>query len=460
MIVVLNDNEMSIAKNVGGLSRYLNHLRTAPTYIRTKRTVEAALDRLPGIGTSLARRVERFKNSVKYFLVPGMMFEELGWTYLGPVNGHDVKAMCEAFDEAKHMEGPVIVHCLTRKGKGYKPAEMNPEVFHSVGRFEVSTGQRLGEAKYSFTDAFSAAVLDAARRRDDVMAVTAAMPGGTGLSAMAKEFPARCFDVGIAEQHAVTFASGLALAGKRPVVALYTTFLQRAYDQLVHDVCLPDLPVVFALDRAGIVGEDGETHQGVFDISFCLPIPNLIVTAPRDGAILQSLLDEMLNAEHPAVIRYPKDAAGEPVRPDAAVARGRAQVLREGSDMAIIAVGDRVRTALAAADKLHEVGIEAAVIDPVYLKPVDLETIASVTGRVRGLVVVEDGAVSGGFGQALANRLLAEGKLPGRVRLLGVPDRFIAQGSRREVLEDLGLDANGVAAAIRDLMEADSIVRS
>lgn len=453
LIVVLNDNEMSISQNVGGLAQYLGRLRTDPKYFRLKEDVEEILKRIPAIGGKVLKSVERVKDALKTLIVPGMLFEELGFTYLGPVNGHQVDALVNVLRGAKKLKGPVLIHVLTKKGKGYGYAECNPDVFHGIGPFDPEKPplQKTGDVP-TYTEVFGRTLLEEARKNERILAITAAMASGTGLSDFAREFPSRFFDVGIAEQHAVTLAAGLATGGFRPVVAIYSTFLQRAYDQVLHDVCLQDLPVFFAVDRAGIVGEDGETHQGLFDLAYLRHIPGMNIIVPRNEDQLQHAVVTALNYPGPVAVRYPRGKGeGVPLSKPRPLAFGKGEVLREGHDVIILALGPMVRPALEAAEALAEVGLHAGVIDPVFVKPLDADLILTAAKKARhGLVTVEEHVLAGGFGSAVLE-LLSDHGINVPVKMLGVKDRFVEHGAREILLEVNGLTAGHVAKACREL---------
>lgn len=457
LIVVLNDNKMSISQNVGGLAAYLLRLRTDPKYYRLKEDVEEIVKRIPHIGGKVLNSVERVKDAVKSLIVPGMLFEELGFTYLGPVNGHQIGALLGVLQGAKKTHGPVLVHVLTKKGKGFSSAECKPDFYHGIGPFDLSDPPEQGENSgvSSYTEVFSEALLQAAKQDTKIVAITAAMASGTGLDRFAQAYPQRFFDVGIAEQHAVTFAAGLAVKGFRPVVAIYSTFLQRAYDQILHDVCIQNLPVLFALDRAGIVGEDGETHHGLFDISYLRHLPNMSLIVPRDENMLRSALVTALANPGPLAVRYPRGKAEGVVPEEAAVLPwGRAEMLRAGRDVTVLAVGSLVHAALAAALKLEEKGLSVAVIDPVFIKPLDAEMIVAAARNSRyGLVTVEEHMLAGGFGSAILE-LLEQNRITGiQVKRLGVSDSFVEHGARHLLLHKLGLTAEHISASCLELVK-------
>ncbi len=454
MTVVLNDNSMSISSNVGAISGYLSRLRSDPTYNRLKEDVNALVERLPSVGRPITGSIRRVKGSLKYLLLPGMIFEELGFTYLGPVDGHDIGAMMGVLQRAQRIPGPVLIHTITVKGKGYEPAERRPDKFHGVGSFDLATGDGRKSSSTSYTDVFSRALLRLAKTDERVVAITAAMPDGTGTDAMAESFPERFFDVGIAEPGGVTFAAGLASRGMRPVVAVYSTFLQRAYDQVVHDVAHQNLPVIFAVDRAGVVGADGDTHQGAFDIAFLRHVPNMTLAAPRDEAELGNLLHSALLWGGPVALRYPRGSGpGTPV--DGAfqmITRGRGERLRSGTDAAVLAFGHPVSEAMRAAEILDGDGYRIAVADARFAKPLDEDLILSLAREVPLIVTVEEGSVQGGFGSAvleLLHRELAASERP-EIEILGLPDRFIPHGDQDAQRVQFGLDATGIARALRE----------
>lgn len=450
MIVILNDNEMSIDHNVGAMSGYLARLRTDPMYTRGKEELEQLLRKIP-IGSALLRLGERFKDSLKYLVVPGMLFEELGFIYLGPVDGHDIKAMTTILQQAKSKKGPVLVHVLTKKGKGYRPAEKNPDKFHGVGAFYVPTGEVLKKSDIpSYTEIFGETILKMAQQDEKILAITAAMPGGTGLAKFARNFPGRFFDVGIAEQHAVTMAAGLAASGYHPVVALYSTFLQRAYDQVLHDVCLQKLPVTFAIDRAGIVGDDGATHQGVFDLSFLRPMPNMVIMAPKDENELQHMVATAVNHKGPLALRYPRGSAtgclmdAEPKL----IPIGKAEVIQEGTDATLLAIGSMVRIAEEAAGILANRGIHVAVINARFVKPLDEKCIVYYTQMSGKLFTLEENVLQGGFGSAVLEMLSARGLGGHLTHQFGIPDTFVEHGAPELLLARYGLTVEQVARVV------------
>lgn len=458
MVIVLNDNEMSIAPNVGGMSNYLGKIRVNQKYRNLKTTVEKTLDKIPNLGQPLAGKIKRAKDSIKHLFIPGMLFEDMGLIYIGPVDGHNIGEMLTAFQTAASVpDQPVLVHVLTKKGKGYKPAEENPSAFHGVGKFDIRTGEPQEESGITYTKIFEQWMLAAGREREDIVSVCAAMPDGTGVRAFSKEFPERFFDVGIAEEHAVTFAAGLAAGGMRPVVSLYSTFLQRAYDQLVHDVCINNMSVILAVDRSGIVGRDGETHQGIFDISYLGTMPNMTILSPMDGEELVSALDFALTEmETPVAVRYPRGEALLPGKKGVTDREeweyGRAEVLQKGKDVLILAVGNMVEKALEAAGYLKEKAIHPTIVNMRFVKPFDTELVLSLAKKHRLVVTMEDNVYSGGFSQKI-QAFLQEHRM-NRVKCLAVclPDTFIEHGAPEELYEKYGMDAESVAGRIREVM--------
>jgi len=444
LVVVLNDNQMSISENVGALSRHLNEIRTAPEYLGAKRGVNKLLDRVPVVGKGVGRLIERAKDGLKYLLVPGVLFEEMGFTYIGPVDGHNMAELISVFQKVRQMDGPTLVHVYTKKGKGYENAEDCPEDFHGVDSFDVRTGKPLRQAAgKGYGDIMGETLADAAHTDARVVAVTAAMPIGTGLCGFQAEFPDRFFDVGIAEAHAVTFAAGLAKAGMRPVFAVYSTFLQRAYDQILHDVCIQNLPVTFAIDRAGIVGADGETHQGLFDLSYLSHIPNMTILAPKDGGELAEMLRFAVNLGTPVALRYPRGKAEIPEHTEL-IEYGKAEILREGTDIAVVFVGSMYTAACALADDLAAKGRNPLLVNARFVKPIDEELVRRLSG-FRHVFTLEENVAVGGFGAALRGKL-AEANSTAILTGFAFPDAFVPQGTREELLRLYGLDVESVCA--------------
>ncbi|BAT72503.1 1-deoxy-D-xylulose-5-phosphate synthase [Thermosulfidibacter takaii ABI70S6] len=452
LIVVLNDNEFSISPTGGALSHYLSRRLADPTYLKVREEVKKYLETKPG-GESILSFLKRMEESFKGFFTPGVLFEELGFRYVGPVRGHKLRELVSTFRQVKKTSGPILVHVLTKKGKGYEPAERDPRRFHGVGPFDIETGKSHAKTNFTYTKAFSDSLIKIAERDPKVMAITAAMPDGTGLAAFAERFPERFFDVGIAEQHAVVFAAGLATQGLKPVCAIYSTFLQRAYDQIIHDVALQKLPVVFAIDRAGIVGEDGPTHHGVFDLSYLRHIPDMVVSAPKDQKELAYLLYTALNQNKPFAIRYPKGEAPGKDTPQEfeIIPVGSWELLREGSDVLILATGNMVYEALKASEELEREGLSVAVVNARFVKPLDEEMLLDLVSSVGKIVTVEDNVLAGGFGSAVCETLVDRGVSFKGVRL-GIPDIFVPHGKASQLRKDLGLDAEGIKEAVKKLM--------
>jgi len=447
LIVILNDNEMSISENVGGLSRYLNRIRSAPTYFKVKDDVEHLLSKIPAIGKSVVKTAQKTKDTIKYFFVPGVIFEELGFTYLGPVDGHNLGELVEVLNSAKNIKGPVIIHAITKKGKGYFYSEKYPDKYHGISPFDVKTGENVDNSSgISYSNIFGKKLVELAERDNKIVAITAAMPAGTGLDKFKERFPDRFFDVGIAEQHAVTFAAGLAANGLKPVFAVYSTFLQRGFDQIIHDVCLQNLPVVFCIDRAGIVGEDGETHHGVFDLSYLAPIPNITIMSPKDGNELELMLEYAFEQNKPIAIRYPRGKS-KIVECDYSTNCSdisKAEVLKEGKDLCIIAVGKMVNTALEVSLMLEERGIYPTVINARFIKPLDKDTILGKIRTSKAVVTLEDNVLIAGFGSSVLELINSEGMKDIRVKNYGFPDKFIEHGTIDEIFKRYKLDAESI----------------
>ena len=454
LTVILNDNEMSISPNVGAIATHLSKLRMQPLYRRVEKQAKTVIENLPMGGKTLSRTAEGILHGVTHLMAAqtGIMFEEMGFTYLGPIDGHDMDLLVEVFGSVKKLEGPVFVHVLTTKGKGYEHAENDSTSFHGVPSFEIKNG-KVGKVPggITFTEAFADDMVRLGEADQRVVAITAAMPDGTGLQKFAERFPDRFFDVGIAEQHAVTFAAGLAAAGLRPVVAVYSTFLQRAYDQIVHDVCLQNLPVIFAIDRAGLVGDDGATHHGTFDLSYLRHIPNMTVAAPSDAFELREMLSLALEHDGPFAIRYPRGPSPMIPREAAEMSLGKAEVLADGEEVCILAIGSAVNLSLQALEILRETGISAALVNARFVKPLDEELITDFANRCPRLVLVEENAVQGGFGSAVIELLAKAGISNIQVRQVGLPDEFVAHGSRPVLRELHGFDPDHIARVAADL---------
>ena len=454
LIVVLNDNEMSISPNVGALSEHLNRIITGELYNKVINEVDNLLKKIPAVGEQMTNLAHRIEEAVKGVIVPGRLFEDLGFKYFGPIDGHKLPYLMETFESVKKLKGPRIVHVVTRKGKGYEHAERKSGSWHGTSPFKVSTGERIKPAKASYTSIFGKTLVELAEDDEKIVAVTAAMKDGTGLIEFSERFPERTFDVGIAEQHAVTFAAALAAEGFKPVVAIYSTFMQRAHDQLIHDVCSMNLPVTLALDRAGIVGDDGQTHQGVFDFSYLRHMPNMTMMAPKDENELRHMIYTAINHNGPAAVRYPRGSAtGVPLEQEfRAIEIGRAEVLREGNDILICAIGNRVPEAEIAAERLEKEGHSVALINARFVKPLDINTISSWAKRCGNIITVEENALMGGFGSAVFEELRKEGlgALPGMS--VGIPDRFVEHATQDSSRRRFGLDAEGIYHTARDFL--------
>lgn len=450
-IIVLNDNEMSITENVGGMSSYLSGLRTASAYTGFKMDVTKALNRIPGIGPGMVDAMRKTKSSIKQIIIPGMLFEDMGLTYLGPVDGHNIPQLIKTFQEAKRFEGPILVHVLTQKGRGYEPAMRHPARFHGAGPFDVKTGLPVGKSNPTYTDVFSTVMRKMGDRRKDVAAVTAAMMTGVGLKRFSNMFPDRCFDVGIAEEHAVTFAAALSLGGITPVVAIYSSFLQRAYDQIMHDVCMQNLHVVFAIDRAGLVGYDGETHHGIFDLSYLGSMPNMTILAPKNLWELSDMIKFAVDYDGPIAVRYPRGEAYTGLKEfRAPICLGKSEVIHEGSRVALLAVGSMVKMAEEVQKQLKErMDMDAALVNARFVKPIDEELLRSFADTYELVVTLEENVKDGGFGE----RVLAfaeEEDLPFGVEIIALPDRFIPHGSVSYQMKQVGFTPEDICGRIEE----------
>ena len=457
LIIILNDNEMSIAKNVGAMSDYLYQLRTAKTYTRIKKDLEGWLKH-KNYGENIINIVRRVKGSVKYLLVPGSVFEHLGFKYYGPVDGHDLEHLVEVLEVAKATPGPVIIHVITKKGKGYEPAEKSPNKFHGTGPFDIATGKKITKpgAPVTYTEVFGKTLVDIAKDDKKIVAITAAMPDGTGLNYFADAYPDRFFDVGIAEQHAVTAAAGMAAAGLHPVVAVYSTFMQRAFDSVLHDICMQNLPVVLGLDRAGFVGDDGYTHHGVFDYSYLRLMPQMTIMAPKDENELRHMLATAVNFNWPIALRYPRGSGlgVEITDPLHTLPIGKAEEIKTGSDVCLWAVGSMVDEAVKAAEALAEKGISAGVVNMRFVKPLDTELLVKTALQCKNIVTLEEGTVEGGAGSAVLEELNDNG-LVGKVKVLnlGIPDKYIPHGDKKLLLRDIGLDHDSIVKRIAEFLK-------
>ncbi len=448
-IIVLNDNNMSISENVGGVNKYLNAIRTSDAYMDIKDGIYYKIKDLPS-GDKVVDSVRRAKSSIKQLVVPGMFFEDMGLTYLGPIDGHDINAMVKAFKEAKKRKKAVIVHVMTQKGRGYEPALRHPARFHGTSPFDIETGIPSKPSKAAYTDIFSTVMTKLGARDKRVCAITAAMPDGTGLKRFRNMYPERFFDVGIAEEHAVTFAAGLAKGGYRPIVAIYSSFLQRAYDQILHDVCLQNLPVIFAVDRAGIVGADGETHQGIFDLSYLNSIPNMNIMAPKNKWELSDMMKFALQTDMPFAIRYPRGEAYAGLEEfRAPMEYGKAELLYAEGDICLLAVGSMVETAVKVRDLLRERGLKCSIVNARFVKPIDEFAISWAASNHRVLVTMEENVLTGGFGQSVRTYMDTLGENCKLINI-GLPDDYIEHGSVATLKQELGIDAEGICGTILD----------
>ncbi len=448
-IIVLNDNNMSISENVGGMSRYLNGLRTAEAYTGLKKGVEDTLMKIPVQGEKILYQMKKTKSGLKQLFVPGMFFEDMGITYLGPVDGHDIRKLYKTFQEARRVDHAVLVHVLTKKGKGYGPAEENPSRFHGIVPFDIETGEaKEKSSKDSYTDIFSKVFCDIAKQNDAVVGITAAMADGTGLARFARMFPDRFFDVGIAEEHALTFAAGLAAGGLKPVVAVYSSFLQRAFDQAIHDVCLQNLPVMIAVDRAGLVGSDGETHQGLFDLSFLNMIPNMTILSPKNRWEMADMVRFCADFQYPVALRYPRGAAYEGLSAfRTPIVYGKSEILYEEEDIAVIFVGHMAELAVQVRDRLKEIGYHCSLINARFVKPLDTEMLEALTKDHRLFVTIEENVLSGGFGEQVLH-YVSRAKLDVGVRCIGIPDDYVEHGNVDLLRREVGLDAETIVKQI------------
>ena len=451
-IIVLNDNNMSISENVGGMSAYLANFRTADAYRDLKAGVLKSLQKMPVCGDKLIDSIRNTKSSIKQLLIPGMLFEEMGIITLGPVDGSNIKELVKIFNEAKRVDGPVLVHVMTHKGAGYAPAEKNPSRFHGAEPFDIATGLPLKKKeKATYTDVVSTVMCQLAEKNPKLVAITAAMADGTGLAKFAKEYPERFYDVGIAEQHGTTFAAGLAKAGLKPVFAVYSSFLQRAYDQVLHDVCIQNLPVVFAIDRAGLVGSDGETHQGIFDISYLSSIPNMTIMAPKNKWELADMMQYALSFPNPIAVRYPRGTAYDGLKEyRAPIQLGKSETLKDGGDVALFALGSMVPAAIQVAEALSMHGIDATVINARFAAPFDTEKVTELAKNHRLLVTIEENVVSGGMGEHIA-AYVNENNLDIHVQNIGIPNVYVEHGNVERLKEDIGIDAKSIYEKVLEM---------
>lgn len=455
-IIILNDNNMSISENVGGMSKYLSNLRTGNVYNDLKAGVTNTLNKIPIVGEKVVKNIKRTKSSIKQLVIPGMFFEDMGITYLGPIDGHNINKMVKVFNEAKRLNHAVLVHVITKKGKGYELAENNPSKFHGVEPFDRESGEVVNKKEdVTYTDVFSGVLCKLAEKNEKIAGITAAMPDGTGLKRFKQRYKKRFFDVGIAEEHAVTFAAGLAAAGYKPYVAIYSSFLQRSYDQILHDVCIQDLPVVFAIDRAGLVGGDGETHQGIFDLSFLSSIPNMSIFAPKNRYELVDILKYSTYFSGPLAIRYPRGVAYDGLKEfRAPIKYGKSEILYMEKDIALIAVGAMVETGVNVRDILKKSGYYVSVINGRFVKPIDEECIQELTKNHNVIVTLEENVIKGGFGESVLRYVVSLDKKI-KVLNIGVPNIYLEHGSVKELRREAGLDENSIVRRIEDLLKED-----
>ena len=459
-VIILNDNNMSISENVGGVSKYLNGLRTAQAYTDLKKGVEDTLKKIPGTGDRIVNQMRKTKSGIKQLLVPGMFFEDMGITYLGPVDGHDLRKLTRTLNEAKRVDHAVLVHVMTKKGKGYQPAEENPSRFHGTGPFDIESGASLEQKKTdSYTDVFSKVLVDVAKKNENVAAITAAMADGTGLSRFAKRFPQRFFDVGIAEEHAMTFAAGLAAGGMKPVFAVYSSFLQRAFDQTIHDVCLQNLPVFIAIDRAGLVGSDGETHQGVFDLSFLLEIPNLTILSPKNRWEMADMVRYCVEFQYPVALRYPRGAACEGLEEFRAPIRyGKSETIYQGKEIAILFVGHMSETAEKVYLSLRQAGYDSTLINARFVKPLDTERIDELAADHHLLITIEENILTGGFGEQVTSYVMQK-NLPMKVQNFGIADEYVEHGNVEVLRKEVGLNPETIVEKTVEVYEKILLTR-
>lgn len=452
IIVILNDNEMSISKNVGGIAMSLSRLRTKKFYTQSNKYVKKALGKLPKKGKRFIKFIRKLKYSIKQLILPNMLFEDLGFKYLGPVDGHNIEKLESLLKIAKDLDGPILIHTITKKGKGYKPAEENPDKFHSSSSFDIETGKTLKEKQTDYSKIFGNKLVELAKENKNIVAITAAMKDGTGLTEFAKEFPNRFFDVGIAEQHALGVAAGMASQGLKPVIPIYSSFYQRAYDQVIHDICIQKLPVVMCVDRAGIVGNDGETHQGIYDLSFFNIVPNLTIMAPKDFKELEQMLEFAINLNSPVVIRYPKGSEGKiKFNQNNEIQLGKSEKLQEGTDLTIIAIGKMVDRAKQVADILEKNNKKVELINARFLKPLDNKTILNSINKTKKVITIEDNIITGGLGSNVEELIVQNNLQDIKFKKFGYPDKFIQHGNIEEIEKIYKLDINSIIEEINKL---------
>ena len=448
IIVVLNDNEMSISKNVGGISLLLGKMRTKNIYTKANEKVRIRMGNIPKVGNKIVKLTSRIKNSIKQIFISKMYFEDIGYTYLGPVDGNDIEAVEEILEQSKKCKGPVLVHVVTKKGKGYKPAEKNPSKFHGTAPFDKKTGEVLKVKSKDYSKVFGEKLVEIAKNDNRIVAITAAMADGTGLSEFKKKYPKRFFDVGIAEQHAIGMAAGMAKSGLIPVVPIYSSFYQRAYDQVIHDVCMQNLHVIMCADRAGIVGNDGETHQGLLDMASFSIVPNMTIMAPKDFKELEQMIDFAVNFNGPILIRYPRGGEGKlKLKCNEKIVLGESELLKEGSDVTIIAIGKMVEKAVEVADEFSKIGVDAEIINARFLKPFDENKIIESIEKTKNVITIEDGFIKGGLATTVNELIAKNGIIDVNIKNCGYDDEFVKQGSVQELEQINGLDCNSIVAS-------------
>ena len=450
MIVILNDNEMSISKNIGGVNMFLSKLRTRKNYTNSNKTGKRIINKIPVIGKPIVKFVQKAKNGIKQIIIPKMFFEDIGFKYLGPVDGHNIGDLEVLLKGAKEADGPVLIHVLTKKGKGYKIAEENPDRFHATGSFDIKTGKPKKEKKEDYSKVFGEKLLEIADKNKNIVAITASMKAGTGLTEFAKKYPERFFDVGIAEQHALTFAAGLAKEGMIPFVPIYSSFYQRAYDQVIHDVCMQNLPVIMCVDRAGIVGADGETHQGLFDLAFFKLIPNITLMAPKDFKELRDMMDFAANLNKPVVIRYPRGGESkEKIKSETDIEYGKSEILRHGKDITIIGIGKTVSKAMQIREELQKENIGAEIINARFLKPLDKEKIVDSITKTKFVITIEDGTIIGGLASSIKELIVDEKLRNIKIKSYGYPDVFVKHGQVEQLEKMYGQDIQSIINYIK-----------
>ena len=454
-IIILNDNNMSISENVGSMSNYLNKFRVGEHYNEFKEDVVNSLSKIPKVGNKIAKRVKRTKDNIKNLFIQGGLFDDLGITYIGPIDGHDINGMIDIFEDALKIDHPIVIHVKTIKGKGYAFAENDPSRFHGIGKFDIATGRQITDNKVkvmTYTQVFSKALINLAKQDKKIVAITAAMPDGTGLSDFKKQYPKRFFDVGIAEEHAVTFAGGLAVSGLKPVISIYSSFYQRAYDQILHDICLQNLPVVMIIDRAGLVGQDGETHQGVFDMSFMSAMPNMTIIAPKDTKELVESLKFAVKHNGPIAIRFPRgNAYVMEQQDDVVISYGKSEIVSQGKDIAVIAVGNMFEETMKAYKLLKKDNIDITLINARFIKPLDTVMIEEIATTHKMIVVVEEAIKKGGYGEAVASFIMEHG-INTSVKIMAIDDQFVEQGMVEDLRKKIGIDYNSIYTEIRELV--------